>query len=117
MDRLVLRGVVLAVTNAGAGAHALHLARSDHRAVAQAIAVLQRAVEHVGDDLHVAVRMRTKPSARRDAVIVDHAQRAEAHVRRVVVLAEGKRVSTVQPWQPGPTPGTSAANVDHRVLL
>ena len=36
-------------------------------------------VEHVADDLHVAVAVRREAAARGDAILVDHAQRAEAH--------------------------------------
>ena len=38
-----------------------------------------------------------KPLPRRDAVLVDHAQRAEAHVRGVVVVGERERVVRVEP--------------------
>ena len=89
---LGLRGVELAVAHAGAGAHALDVARPDDRAGAHAVLVLERALEHVGDDLHVAVRVGAEPAARRDAIFVDHAQRAEAHVRRIVVVGERERV-------------------------
>ena len=40
----------------------------------------ERAIEHVGDDLHVAMRVGGKTGARRDAVVIDDAQRAESHV-------------------------------------
>ncbi len=44
-----------------------------------------------------------KPRARRDAVLVDHAQRAEAHVRRVVVVGEREGVAgSSQPWSAWP---------------
>src|SRR5690348_6716353 len=56
-----------------------------------------RAVEDVGDDLHVAMRVRREALTRRHAVVVDHAQRAKAHVVRVAVFAEGKRVPAVEP--------------------
>ena len=75
-------GIELAVLDAGARRHALHVARADHGARAQAVLVLERAVEHVGDDLHVAVAVRAEAGARLHAVFVDHAQRAEAHVLR-----------------------------------
>ena len=59
--------------------------------------MLEPAVEHVRDDLHVAMRMRPKPATRRDAVFVDHSQPAKAHVFGVVVLGERKSVVTVEP--------------------
>src|SRR5262249_62131557 len=44
--------VELAVGHARARGHALHFARTDDRAVAEAVAVLQRALERVAQDLH-----------------------------------------------------------------
>ena len=46
--------------DAGARAHALHVAGADHRARAHAVLVRERALEHVGDDLHVAVPVRAE---------------------------------------------------------
>ena len=97
VDELVGRGVELAVRDARAGGHPLHVARPDHRAGAHAVLVLERALEHVGDDLHVAVRVGAEALPGRDAVLVDHAQRAEAHVRGVVVVGERERVERAQP--------------------
>jgi hypothetical protein len=57
----------------------------------------QRAVEHIADDLHVAVAVGAEATARGDAVLVDHAQVAHAHVRRVVVAGEGEAVKAAQP--------------------
>jgi hypothetical protein len=70
MRGLVGRVVELAVQHAGAGAHALHVAGADDTrhgaavlAVAHAVAVRQRAVEHVGHDLHVAVAVGAEAGA------------------------------------------------------
>ena len=49
-----------------ARAHALRDAGRDHAVVALAVAVLERAVEHPRDDLHVAVRVRAEAAAGRD---------------------------------------------------
>jgi hypothetical protein len=43
------------------------------------------------------MRVRGKPVARADAVVVEHPERTEAHVRRVVVLAEREAVAAVEP--------------------
>src|SRR5258708_1051767 len=55
MDRVALGGVVFAVGDAGPRAHALHVAGPDDRAIAHRIAVREPALEHVSDDLHVAM--------------------------------------------------------------
>jgi len=97
MNRLVLGVIELAVTDAGPGTHALYLAGKDHRAGAQAVLVLERAFEDIGDDFHVAVRMRRETFARRHTILVDDAQRGKAHVPRVVIIGEGKRMPGVEP--------------------
>jgi hypothetical protein len=88
--RLLADRVHLAVTDAAAGVHHLQLAGVQVGRAAGGVAVTQRAAHHVGDDLHVAMRVRGEAGVRRDAVLVDHAQRAVAHPARVVVLAERK---------------------------
>src|SRR5262245_21539043 len=80
VDGPVRVGVELAVLDPRARGHALHVARADHRAGAEAVAVGERAVEHDRHDLHVAVAVPAEAGARLHAIFVDHAQRAEAHV-------------------------------------
>src|SRR5690606_19464438 len=87
----------LAVFDAAAGAHPLQFAGPQHAAAATAVAMRERAADHVAQDLHVGVPMRRKPAARRDTVFVDHAQRPETHPPGVVVMAERKRVPAVEP--------------------
>jgi Arc/MetJ family transcription regulator len=113
--------VELAVQHAGAGAHALHVAGQDDagvcaagRAVAHAVLVRQRAVEHITDDLHVAMAVRAEAGARRDAVVVDDAQVAHAHVARVVVVGEREAVETLQPAVVGITAVGGLAQRQHR---
>ncbi|MCY1365470.1 hypothetical protein D9M69_523160 [compost metagenome] len=109
--------VELGVHHATAGAHPLHVAGHDGRAAAHAVLVRDRAVQHVRDDLHVAVSVRPEAAAGGDAVVVDHAQRAEAHVSRVVVVGEGKGVKRIEPAMVGVASFGSAANCKHCGLL
>jgi hypothetical protein len=95
MRRVLRCMVVFAVLHAGAGAHALHVAGADHaavgstgRSVAHAVLVRQLAAEHVADDFHVAVAVRSEAGAGGDAVFVDDAQVSHPHVLRVVVVGE-----------------------------
>src|SRR5437762_13951048 len=97
VDGLALRRVELAVEHAGAGAHALDVARADDRARPHVVLVLERALEDVGEDLHVPVAVRGEALTRLDTVLVDDAQPTEAHVRRVVVVRERERVARVEP--------------------
>ncbi|MNO00548.1 hypothetical protein D3C81_2204630 [compost metagenome] len=76
-----------------------------------------RAVQHIGDDLHVTVAVRAETAAGGDAVVVDHAQRAKAHVSGIVVVGEGKGVKGIEPAMVGVTPFGGAANRKHCGLL
>jgi hypothetical protein len=81
----------------------LHVAGANDRAGADAVAVLERTLEHVGDDLHVGVAVRAEALAGLHAVLVDDAQRAETHVPRIVVVGERERVAAIEPAQVGAT--------------
>src|SRR2546422_6674424 len=61
------------------------------------VLVGKRALEHVADDLHVAVPVGAEARARGDAILVDDAQRPEPHVPRVLVAGEGEAVVRVEP--------------------
>src|SRR3712207_7425352 len=63
--------------------------------------------QHVADDLHVAVAVRAEAGARRDAVLVDHAQVAPAHVPRVVVVREDRKSTRLN---------SSHANISYAVF-
>ena len=73
--------VVLGVHHAGAGAHDLHVAGLGAALVAHVVAVGDRALADIGDDLHVAVRVRVEAGAGGDLVVVPDAQPAPAHAR------------------------------------
>src|SRR5436853_710760 len=97
MHRIALRMIEFAVGYSAAGAHALHFPRTNGRAGAHAVAMLQLALQHISQDLHVAMRMSAKAAARLHAVFVDHAQAAKARVCRIVIVIERKGIARVQP--------------------
>jgi len=86
--KFTLRRVEFRVRDAGTGRHALQFAGADHRAGADAILVFERAFEHPGEDLHVAMAVCAETLAGLDSIFIDDAQRAETHVARIVVIAE-----------------------------
>src|SRR6185436_19336249 len=107
------RSVLLAVLDAGAGGHPLQLAGLQHRARAEGVPVLERARENPREDLHVAVRVRAEAGAAADDVLVDHAQRAEAHAGGVVVVPERERVPRVEPRQARAAARGGVEHLDH----
>jgi hypothetical protein len=120
----VLRVVELAVAHAGARGHALDVARHDHAgvggaggSVAHAVRMGQSAIEHVADDLHVAMAVGAEALSGRDGVVVEHAQVAEAHVRRVVIVGEREAVMAVEPAMVGMAAVLSLAKREHEFLL
>ena len=88
MDACRPRRVELAVAHPAARAHPLHIARADHGAVAHGVLVRKFPLEHIADDLHVAMCVGTEPGTGLDSVFVDHAQRTEFHVQRIEVIGE-----------------------------
>src|SRR5437867_13123773 len=97
MNVLARGGVEFAVGDAGPRAHALDFPGPDHGAGPQIVSMLERALEHVTDDLHVSVPVGRKPTTGLNTVLVDDAERAEPHLVRVAILPEGKRVTGVEP--------------------
>src|SRR5262249_18192994 len=61
--------------------------------------------------------MRREALAGLDAVVVDDAERAEAHVARVAVIAERKRMPAVEPVEARAPALAGAADGDHDSLL
>src|SRR5262249_30580932 len=113
VDRLGLRVVELAVANSRSGAHLLHLARADHRPRAHAVLMLQRTFQHVGDDLHVTMRMVRKTIPRLYPVFIDHAQAAKAHKPAIVIITERKCVIRVEPAVVGVAPLSGPSYLNH----
>src|SRR5262249_57465033 len=97
MDGLDRGRIELAVLDARAGAHDLHLARTDDGSGAEAVAVLELAVEDPGEDLHVAMAVSAEAAPGLDPVVVDHAERAESHVAGAPVVPPPKSVPAVPP--------------------
>ena len=97
-ERLHRRVVVfLAVHDACAGAHDLDVAFADDGGVAHAVLMLQIAGQRNAHDFHVVVRVRPKPGAPGDRVVVQHAQRTEVHALRVVAnFGEAEAVVRVE---------------------
>ena len=69
--------------------------------------------EYVADDLHVAMAVRTEAHAGLHAILVDDAQRSEAHVRGIVVIGKREAVPGIQPAVLGMAPFQCFAQRDH----
>ena len=52
--------------------------------------MLHRTVQDVAKDLHVPVGMSREAAPGGDSILVDHPERTEAHVIRIVVFAEAE---------------------------
>src|SRR5262245_34133448 len=100
MYGLVLRGIVFAVADSRSGAHPLHVARSDHRARSCAVFMRHGALQHVGDDFHVAVRVSRESAARINSIFVNDSQSTKAHMLRIVVITERKGMTAIEPVPP-----------------
>ena len=103
MREAVFRLIEFAMRDTGTRAHALYIPGSNRGTIAHAVLVRERAFEHVADDFHITMAVRTEAHASGHAVFVDHAQRSETHMRRIVIVGEGKTVKTFQPAMIGVT--------------
>ena len=113
MHPLVLRRIVFAVGDAGAGGHPLNFARANNSARAETVLVLKCAVQHVTDDFHVPMAVWRKASLRRHPVFIDDSEAAESHMGRIVIFAKREAVPAVEPAEPGAATGVAWANCQH----
>jgi hypothetical protein len=113
---LLILQIIFGVADAGAGGHHLHVAGLGPALVAETILVRDRTFANVGDDLHVRVRVRRKAGARRDHVVIPHAQRAPIDARRIVIIGKGKMVLGIEPAVIGAAKALERTNFDHRLV-
>src|SRR5262249_23111770 len=113
MDRCGGGGVHLAVADSPPRAHALAVTWPNHRAGAQAVPVFKGTFEHVSNDFHVAMGMSRKAFPRRNYVLVNDPQGAEAHEAWIVVLIEGESMPSIEPAVVAAASFVRLSNVDH----
>src|SRR5437868_11865375 len=101
------------MANAAACGHALAIAGENHRTGSEAVLVFEFAFENVGDDFHVAMRVRGKSSVGRDPIFVDDAQRAKSNPLRIPVVAEAKGVMGFEPAVVSSTTFLGRTNANH----
>jgi hypothetical protein len=71
------------------------------------------ACSDIGDDFHVAVRVRGEAGLGRDQVIIPDAETTPAHALRIGVLREGEMVVGVKPAMVGAAEGFKRPDFDH----
>src|SRR5207248_3345351 len=86
----------------------------DQALIAEGVLVLELAVEHPGDDLHVAVGVGVEPGVWGDDVVVAHEQQPVVRVLGVVVIAEAEAVAGVEPACSGMEVLVAPPHVDAR---
>ena len=113
-----LRGLVLQIIfrmgHARAGGHDLDVARFGAAGVAETVLVGDRAASHIGDDLHVAMRMRREARPGRDRVIVPDAHLAPVDPRGIVIIGEREMMVRVEPAVVSGAEAAEGSQFDHR---
>ena len=94
--------------------HPLDTAGLKLPAVAERVGVLERALDDVGQPLDVGVGVHRPIGARDEPVVVEDAERADPHLRRVAVLVEGEVPARVEPPALLPVDVCVAADLKHR---
>jgi hypothetical protein len=112
---LLLRSVKFTVDHSCSGRHRLNRVGAEYVLLPHAVLVREAAIKYVSEDLHVAVSMCAEPPSGSDAVVVQDAQRAETHVRGIVITREGEGMVCVEPAMIDVTPLFAAPNSDHKL--
>src|ERR1700722_18401525 len=99
-----------------ARAHALNFARFYLTGITHAVAMLQRSVNHIGDNFHFLVRMHWESARGLHYVVVKYAQRPERNVGRIVIVVEGKVPVSGEPARVQVMPLRAANNLNHGIL-
>ena len=97
----------------GARAHHLDIAGGGPALIAERILVSDRAGPDIGQDFHVAVRVRREARPGGDPVVVPDPDPAPAHPGGVMIAGEGKMVAGVEPAVVGVAERCEGADVDH----
>jgi hypothetical protein len=97
LDGIRLGAVALGVERARAERHALDGAGVQQAAVAQTVRVAKVAGRDVRDAFDVAVGVHRPVRAGHQRIVVEDAQRADAHVLRVVILVEAEVPAGAEP--------------------
>src|SRR3546814_10637407 len=72
-----------------------------------------RAFTNIGDDFHVAVRMRRKAGVRGDDIVVPDAKASPVHPVRILVVRKGEMMLGIQPAMIFPAKAFKWAQFDH----
>src|SRR4029078_13316484 len=85
--------------------------------MAKAVLVRDRALAHIGDDLHVLMGMRREARVGSDLVVVPHAQGSVPQAVWVVIAGEGEMMLRLEPAMVGAAEVAERSPVDHYKVL
>src|SRR5437870_7591867 len=110
---IALRCIPLAMDDAAAGRHRLDFVGPQNVALTCTVSVLQAAFEHVSDDLHVAVSVWSESFAWSDTIIIQNPQHTKIRIGRIVIIAKGERIKSLEPAAICLSPILTVTNGDH----
>src|SRR2546422_930405 len=82
---------------AGAEGHQLTPTRLEDSVIAQVVGVPEDALPDIGDPLDVCVRVHGPHRSRCEAVMIEHPERAHAHLFGIAVTIEGEMPAGLEP--------------------
>src|SRR5215475_9238917 len=88
------------MADTGTCSHPLKLVRTNHSAAARRITVFERSVDDIGENLHVLMRVSTKPLPRPNKVFIDHQQVSEPVVAGIEIPVERECMIAIEPTRP-----------------
>jgi hypothetical protein len=91
------RAVPFRVQRPGPQRHPLHAAGQQRATVPERVGMRERPLDDVRDALDVGVRMHRPVGSRREPVVVEHAERPDAHLRGIPVPIEREVPASLEP--------------------
>jgi hypothetical protein len=74
------------VTHPAAGAHALYVTGPNGGAIAHRVLVRKFAIEHIADDFHIPMCVRTEPRPGLHTILVDDSEWSKFHVLGIEII-------------------------------
>src|SRR6202047_4337482 len=102
---------------AGAERHQLHITGMEGAIVAEAVGMAEGAFPHIGDAFDVGVRVHRPDRTGSEAIVVEDAQRPDAHLSRIAITIEGEMPAGNKPAALFLVDLAVAADLQHRVRL
>src|ERR1051325_8242494 len=99
--------------DSAAGRHGLDFIGADDVLFTCTVAMQNVAFDNIRNDFHIAMGVGSKALAWCDLIVVEHAQRVEAHVVRIMIVTKRKGLVGIEPPLLGMAAFFASSKPDH----